>query len=88
MGTGLVIGGLTALLLGEGILSPKSVPRLIAAALLGALGYQLVVAIGLRLGINPWDLKLAMGGLLIAALIMKHRTGQQRLAEAIGSDPL
>jgi len=88
MGTGLVIAALTALLLGEAILPPRNVPRLIAAALLGAFGYQLMVALGLRAGINPWDLKLATGLLLIAALCLKRYLPLQRSAENIGCDPL
>jgi putative ABC transport system permease protein len=88
MGTGLVIASLTGLLLGEAILPPRSVPKLLAAALVGALGYQVLVAVGLRMGINPWDLKLATGLLLIGVLILKRRLRTGRSAENIGCDPL
>lgn len=88
MGTGIVIAALTSLLLGETLLPPRSIPRLVGAALIGAFVYQLIVAVGLRLGINPWDLKLATGFLLIGALALKHRNQSGRNAENIGSDPL
>jgi len=88
MGTGLVIASLTGLLLGEALLPPRSILRMTAAALIGALVYQIMVAVGLRMGINPWDLKLATGLLLIGALILKRRFRSGRSAENIGSDPL
>jgi len=88
MGTGLVIASLTALLLGEAVLPPRTVPRMVIAALIGALGYQVMVGIGLRMGINPWDLKLATGLLLVVALTLKRYLPSQRSAENIGCDPL
>lgn len=88
MGTGVVIASLTSLLLGETLLPPRSILRLVCAALIGAFVYQLIVAVGLRLGINPWDMKLATGFLLIGALMLKHRSQSRRSAENIGSDPL
>ena len=88
MGTGIVIGSLTAVLLGEAILPPRTIPRLVLAALIGALAYQLLVGVGLRLGLNPWDLKLATGLLLIAALAFRHYLPFERAAANIGSDPL
>lgn len=88
MGTGLVVASLTSLLLGEAVLLPTSVGRMLAAALIGAFCYQVAVGIGLRMGINPWDLKLATGLLLVLALVAKHRSASKRRSMAIGSDPL
>lgn len=88
MGTGVVIASLTSLLLGETLLPPRSILRLLLAALAGAFVYQMIIAVGLRLGINPWDMKLATGFLLVGALVLKHRFHSRRSAENIGSDPL
>ena len=88
MGAGLVVASLTALLLGEGVILPTSVGRMLAAALAGAFCYQVAVGIGLRMGINPWDLKLATGLLLVLALFAKQRSASRRQSMAIGSDPL
>jgi len=88
MGTGLVIACLSALLLGEAIVPPRSIPRLIAAALVGMFTYQVLVGIGLRLGLNPWDLKLATGLLLVVTLVLKRYLRTRRAAANIGCDPL
>lgn len=88
MGTGIVIVCLAALMLGEAVLPPSSIPRLLGAGLIGMLLYQILVTIALRLGLNPWDLKLSTGALLILALVAKRYLLTQRGIANIGSDPL
>lgn len=88
MGTGIVIMCLAALLLGEAVLPPSSIKRLLGAGLIGMLLYQVLVTVGLRLGLNPWDLKLATGGLLLITLVAKRYIFTRRGAANIGCDPL
>lgn len=88
MGAGLVITCLAALLLGEAVLPPTNVQRLLGAGLIGMLLYQVLVTICLRLGLNPWDLKLATGALLIGTLVAKRYFLMRRASANIGSDPL
>ena len=88
MGSGLVITCLAALLLGEAVLPPTSVRRLLGAGLIGMLVYQVLMTVCLRLGLNPWDLKLATGGLLIGTLVAKRYLLVRRASANIGSDPL
>ncbi|MDF7824379.1 hypothetical protein P4B35_10180 [Pontiellaceae bacterium B12227] len=88
MGTGLVIMSLAALLLGEAILPPSSLQRLVLAGLLGMFLYQILTTICLRMGLNPWDLKLASGILLIAVLAAKRHLLAHRASANIGADPL
>lgn len=88
MGSGIVIVCLAALLLGEAVLPPSNIPRLLGAGLIGMLLYQLLITIGLRLGLNPWDLKLTTGALLIIALVAKRYLLTRRASANIGSDPL
>jgi len=88
MGTGIVIVCLAALLLGEAVLPPSNVPRLLGAALIGIFLYQILVTIGLRLGLNPWDLKLSTGALLIVTLVAKRYFLTRRGIANIGCDPL
>ncbi len=88
MGTGIVIMSLAALLLGEAVMPPTNVQRLIGAGLLGMFLYQILITIGLRLGLNPWDLKLATGALLIFVLAAKRYLFTHRGISNIGSDPL
>ena len=88
MGAGLVIMCLAALLLGEAVLPPTSVARLLGAALIGMLLYQMLITVCLRCGLNPWDLKLATGLLLIGTLVAKRYLLVRRASANIGSDPL
>ena len=88
MGTGIVIMCLAALLLGEAVLPPRNLQRLLGAGLIGMLLYQVLVTVGLRLGLNPWDLKLITGALLIGALVAKRYLLTRRGIANIGSDPL
>lgn len=88
MGSGLVITCLAALLLGEAVLPPTNVPRLLGAGLIGMLLYQVLVTFCLRMGLNPWDLKLATGALLIVTLVAKRYFLVRRASGNIGADPL
>ena len=88
MGAGIVIMCLAALLLGEAVLPPSNVQRLLGAGLVGMLLYQVLVTVCLRLGLNPWDLKLATGVLLIGALVAKRYFLMRRGSANIGSNPL
>lgn len=88
MGTGVVIVCLASLMLGEAIVPPTNIPRLLIASLVGIFLYQVLVTVGLRLGLNPWDLKLSTGVLLIGSLIAKRYLLAGRANANIGSDPL
>jgi putative ABC transport system permease protein len=72
MGTGIIISTLAALMIGESILPPTNVLRLLICTVVGSIVYQLIIVIGLRLGINPGDLKLATGVLLAIAIFTKN----------------
>jgi putative ABC transport system permease protein len=86
MGGGLLIGMLASLLIGENILPPTSVFRLLAAALIGAIAFQAIISIALRLGIHPWDLKLAIGIFFVLTLMMEKIKNRKKLNLNIGSD--
>jgi len=88
MGTGIVIMCLAAMLLGEAVFPPSNVPRLLGAGLLGMMIYNVLVTIGLRMGLNPWDLRLVTGALLIVALVAKRYLFTRRASSNIGSNPL
>lgn len=74
MSVGLIVSALASLLIGESIIRPRTVRRLLLAALTGSLIYQLILAVGLRLGIAPSDLKLVTSLLLVAAVVFRHRS--------------
>lgn len=88
MGTGIIISTLAALIIGETLVPPRSIMRLLSAAMIGSFLYQLILSIGLRIGINPWDLKIATGGLLAVAVIVKRCIPSDKSNLNIGSDVL
>lgn len=73
MGIGMIIVGLASLLIGESFFRPKTVFLLTLAAVVGSVTYQLIMSIGLRLGLAPTDLKLATGLMVIIALSLRFR---------------
>lgn len=88
MGTGLIVTGLASLILGETVLPPRTVGRLLLAALVGSLLYRLAFEIGLRLNIHPWNLRIAVGCLLAGALVAKKWLAKKRSCLAVGVDGL
>jgi putative ABC transport system permease protein len=80
MGVGTLVGGMAAVILGE-TLKPKRWglgPTIIMVAL-GAVGFRALIAVALRVGLNPVDLKLATAVFVLAALVLpKLRKGASR----------
>ena len=70
MGTGILVTGAAAVMIGEAIFRDGSIPRWIAATLIGVLIYRFLVALGLRVGMEPVDLKLVTAVLLLASLVI------------------
>jgi putative ABC transport system permease protein len=68
MGIGMIVAGLASIIIGEALVKPRTVFRLTLAALLGSVIYRLIIALGLRLGLAPTDLKMATGVMVILAL--------------------
>ena len=72
MGIGIIIIGLASLLLGESLFHrPDRVLILTLAAIVGSILYQLIISVGLRMGLAPTDLKLATGLMVIGALALR-----------------
>lgn len=68
MGIGILVTGAAAVLIGEALFGDGSIVRWILAALVGVLVYRFLVALALRVGLQPVDLKLITALLLLAAL--------------------
>jgi putative ABC transport system permease protein len=68
MGIGMIVAGLAAIIIGETLIGKRSVQRMTLAAIVGSVIYKFIIAIGLRLGLAPTDLKLATGAMVILAL--------------------
>ena len=76
MGIGILVTGAASVLIGEAIFGDRSIERWVLAAIVGALLYRLLVAVALRVGLEPVDLKLITAVLLLAALAVPRLRGR------------
>ena len=69
MGIGMVVWGLASVIIGEALVGTKQLGLSITGAVMGSVLFRLLVAIALRLGLNPNDLKLVTALFVFAALV-------------------
>jgi putative tryptophan/tyrosine transport system permease protein len=78
MGIGMMVWGLASVIIGEAIINDNSVGFIIIGAIVGSVLFRLLVAIALRWGLNPNDLKIITALFVFIALIlpgiMKNKT--------------
>ncbi len=70
MGIGMVIWGLASVIIGEALINVKSLGLIIIGAVMGSILFRLLVAIALRWGMNPNDLKLITALFVFIALVL------------------
>ncbi len=70
MGIGMLVWGLASVIIGEAVIGDKSIGSLMVGAVLGSLIFRLLVAIALRWGMNPNDLKLITAIFVFIALVL------------------
>lgn len=68
MGTGILVTGAAAVMLGEALFGDRSLGLWITGTLLGVFLYRFLVALALRVGLDPVDLKLITAVLLLLSL--------------------
>jgi putative ABC transport system permease protein len=69
MGIGMVVLGLASVIIGEALVGTRQVGFAITGAIMGALLFRLLIALALRWGLNPNDLKLITAVFVFLALI-------------------
>src|SRR5437867_13343624 len=69
MGIGMVVWGLASVIIGEALIGTQQLGLTIIGAVMGSLLFRLLVAIALRWGLNPNDLKLITAVFVFVALI-------------------
>lgn len=72
MGVGMVVLGIASVIIGESLVGTQAVGLLITGTVMGSVLFRLLVAIALRLGLNPNDLKLITAVFVFAALVMPN----------------
>lgn len=70
MGIGMMVWGLASVIIGEAIINDNSVGFVIIGAIVGSVLFRLLVAIALRWGLNPNDLKIITALFVFIALIL------------------
>ena len=79
MGIGILVTGAAAVLIGEAIFGDRTVLVWVVAAIVGVVIYRLLVAVALRVGLDPIDLRLVTAVLLLLALaVPRFRRGMLR----------
>jgi putative ABC transport system permease protein len=68
MGIGTIVAGLAGVIMGEVIFGERSVSWVLFAVIGGSIVYRLLIAVSLRFGIAPTDLKLLTAVLVVVAL--------------------
>ena len=84
MGFGVLINGLAAVIIGETLVGRHTVGRQLAAPIIGSLLYYQLVSLGLAVGLQPADLKLATGLFVLATLAapaLKRGAEPERMRE-------
>jgi len=70
MGIGMVVWGLASVIIGEALVGEGGLGLTIAAAVMGSVLFRLLVAVALRWGLNPNDLKLVTAIFVFASLVL------------------
>jgi putative ABC transport system permease protein len=70
MGLGMLVWGIASLIIGESLIGERSVGFAITGAIIGSVLFRLLVAIALKWGMDPNDLKLITAIFVFAALVL------------------
>jgi putative ABC transport system permease protein len=70
MGIGMIVWGLASVILGQALVGTGGVGLSISGAVLGSLLFRLMVALALRWGLDPNDLKMITATFVFAALVL------------------
>jgi putative ABC transport system permease protein len=82
MGIGMVVWGLASVIIGEALVGTNQLGMTIIGAVMGSVLFRLLVAVALRWGLNPNDLKLITAAFVFCALIVPQFLRKKRLRRA------
>lgn len=86
IGQGMLVSMLTAMIIGENIIKPTDVTRQLLSAFAGAIIFQLLYSLALEAGVNPIDLKIIIGLLLILFFVVTKYCNAGKQSKNIGVD--
>lgn len=70
MGIGMIVWGLASVIIGESLTGERNLKVALIGAVIGSILFRLLVAVALRWGLNPNDLKLITAIFVFAALVL------------------
>ncbi len=73
MGIGMIVWGLASIIIGEALVGKLTPGLALTGTIMGTLLFRLLIAIALRWGLNPNDLKLVTALFVFAALVLPDR---------------
>lgn len=85
MGIGMLVSGLAAVILGEALVGSKKLAHLLIGTVLGAILFRLLVAVALRIGLDPNDLKLITAVFVLIALVSPALYARLRTRRGAGA---
>ena len=68
MGIGMLVTGIASVIIGESLVFRKRVSLAVTGVILGSMIFRLIIALALKAGLNPIDLKLITAVFVLAAL--------------------
>jgi putative ABC transport system permease protein len=83
MGIGMVVWGLASVIIGESLVGKEHLGLAITGTVMGSVLFRLLVAIALRWGLNPNDLKLITAIFVFAALVLPGLTKRSKQKKAV-----
>jgi putative ABC transport system permease protein len=78
MGIGMVVWGLASVIIGEALVGSRQLGFVITGAVMGSVLFRLLVAIALRAGLDPNDLKLITALFVFLALVLPDLARRRR----------
>ncbi len=85
-GNGMLVSMLTAMIIGENIIRPTTLNRLIISSFLGTIIFQFIYSFAIQIGVKPIDLKIIIGFLLIIFLILTKLGNSGKQNKNIGAN--
>jgi putative tryptophan/tyrosine transport system permease protein len=85
MGIGMVVWGLASVIIGEALVGSTQLGLVLTGAVMGSVLFRLLVAIALRAGLDPNDLKLVTAVFVFAALVLPGALAKVRARRSTGA---
>ncbi len=82
MGIGMVVWGLASVIIGEALVGTNQLGLTIVGTVMGSVLFRLIVAVALRWGLSPNDLKLITAAFVFCALVVPQFVLKRRVRSA------